>query len=248
MDDNMPAYRHEWKYVISRSEGELLRRRLQPFLKPDPHAGEDGYVIRSLYFDDYKNSAYVHKLMGVYSRKKWRVRIYNYGDSKIALERKKKKGHYILKESVDIDRSDLDRITKGDCSFLLERKENLLKEFYAESVMNLLRPKVIVDYRRIPLIMDEGTVRITFDSEVAAAVGSFDIFDRQLPRLPAMDPGIEVLEVKYTEFLPKLIKQLLPSDGSEFTAYSKYVAGYDAAHHLTDVTVGISKTNKGWRN
>ena len=52
------AFRNEWKYLISISEKEMLMLRLKPFLQPDPHAGEGGYCIRSLYFDDYWNSAY----------------------------------------------------------------------------------------------------------------------------------------------------------------------------------------------
>ena len=242
MEDKKPIYRNEWKYVISRKEAELLKRRLRPLLHLDPHASQDGYEIRSLYFDDYKNTAYVQKLMGVYARKKWRIRIYNYSDKKISLERKKKSGSYIFKESVDISRQEFDSIMDGDYGFLLKRKENLCGEFYAECVMNLLRPKVIVDYVRLPLILDEGTVRITFDSEVAAAVGGFDIFDETLPKLPAIEPDVEVLEVKYTEFLPQIIKEVLPLDGEEFVAFSKYVSCYDAAHHLTDVTAGLSKT------
>ncbi|SFG26093.1 polyphosphate polymerase domain-containing protein [Oribacterium sp. WCC10] len=241
MEKPKDIYRNEWKYLISHSEGELLRRRLAPFLHLDKHAKEDGYEIRSLYFDDYKNTAYNQKLMGVYARKKWRIRIYNYSDAKISLERKKKSGSYIFKEMADITREEFERIMAGDYGFLLEKKENLCKEFYVECLTNLLRPKVIVDYKRLPLILDEGTVRITFDSEVAAAVGSFDIFDETLPKLPAIDEGVEVLEVKYTEFLPQIISELLPTDGQEFVAFSKYVSCYDAAHQLTDVTAGISK-------
>ncbi|MFR7798920.1 MAG: hypothetical protein ACLU37_13135 [Collinsella sp.] len=41
-----------------------------------------------------------------------------------------------------------------------------------------------MDYEREPWVMDEGTVRITFDMNVRAAVGSFDIFDATLPALP----------------------------------------------------------------
>ncbi len=242
MAEDKQIYRHEWKYLLSHSEAELLRRRLSPFLRPDPHAGDNGYEIRSLYFDDYNNSAYVQKLMGVYSRKKWRIRIYNYSDSKISLERKKKRGNYIYKESADITREEFFRILEGDYGFLLEKEGGLYGEFYSECMMNLLRPKVIVDYNRIPLVMDEGTVRITFDSEVAAAVGSFDIFDRNLPGLPAQDPSVEILEVKYTQFLPQIIRQLLPTEGSEFVAFSKYVFCFEAAHHLTAPTAGINKT------
>jgi len=247
MIDRDNIFRHEWKYLLSQDQAELLKRRLQPFLKLDSHASQEGYIIRSLYFDDINNSAYNQKLMGVYSRKKWRVRIYNFSDSKIALERKKKRGNYIYKESVDLTRDEFEKIIGNDHQFLLNKKDNLYKEFYFECMSNLLRPKVIVDYNRIPLTMEEGTVRITFDSLVAAAVGSYDIFDPSLAKLPAMDPNNIILEVKYTEFLPQLIKQLLPCEAQEFVAFSKYVACYDAAHHLTDLTAGISKTHLGWR-
>ena len=46
------AFRNEWKYLISTSEKEMLMLRLKPFLQPDPHAGEGGYYIRSLYFEE----------------------------------------------------------------------------------------------------------------------------------------------------------------------------------------------------
>lgn len=247
MEEKKTIYRNEWKYVISLKEAELLKERLKPYVQLDSHAVDGGYEIRSLYFDDYYNSAYVQKLMGVYSRKKWRVRIYNYSDGKISLERKKKRGNYIYKESADITRQEFEKILAGDYDFLLEKEKNLCREFYAECVGELLRPKVIVDYYRVPLILEEGTVRITFDSDICAAVGGFDIFDSTLPSLPAQEPGYLVLEVKYTQFLPEILRKLLPTDGQEFVAFSKYVECCKAAHHLTDVTAGISKTYLGWR-
>ena len=241
-EENILIYRNEWKYIISHSEADLLKDRLLNFLTLDPHAGRNGYDIRSLYFDDYGNTAYNHKLMGVYARKKWRIRIYNYSDKVISLERKLKRGNYIHKESARLTRDEAERIIRGEYEFLLNRAENLCREFYGECIFNVLRPKVIVDYTRFPLVMDEGTVRITFDSEVCAAVGGFDLFDRELVKLPAQEPDREVLEVKYTEFLPHTIKQLLPMQGSEFAAFSKYVVCYEAAHHITDVCAGIAKT------
>lgn len=247
MDEKKQIYRNEWKYLISFPDAELLKRRLEPFLSYDSHAINNSYMIRSLYFDDWMNSAYEQKLMGIYERQKWRIRIYNYGDKVIALERKKKKGSYIYKESVRISRDEFDKIMNNDFSFLLERKENLCGEFYFECVSKVLRPKVIVDYDRTPMVLDEGTVRITFDSFVRAAVGGFDIFDSTLPTLPAIEEDKLILEVKYTEFLPGIIKELLPLQGHEFTSFSKYVACYDAAHHLTNVTAGINKSPDKWR-
>lgn len=236
------VYRHEWKYLISDPEAELLQRRLSPFLDLDKNAADGSYMIRSLYFDDWKNSAYREKIMGVDFRKKWRIRVYNCSDRRISLERKTKNGSYIYKESARLTRAEFQKILDGDYRFLLDKGNNLCGEFYYECTVNLMRPKVIVDYDRTPLVMDAGTVRITFDKCVRAAIGSFDIFDAQLPTLPAIEPGKLVLEVKYTEFLPQMIKSLLPLNGQEFSAFSKYAECYEAAHHLTDPTAGISKT------
>ena len=60
------GYRHEYKYLISKADAELLKRRLPHIMERDPHAGETGrYTIRSLYFDDFNNTAYYDKTDGV---------------------------------------------------------------------------------------------------------------------------------------------------------------------------------------
>lgn len=249
MTEAKQIYRHEWKYLLSLPEAELMRRRMLSVLRPDPHGGPDGgYEIRSLYFDDWRSSAYEQKMAGVYARKKWRIRVYNCSDRVISLERKKKRGNYILKESAKLTREELDMILAGEYDFLLRRGNNLCGEFWTECVTELLRPKVIVDYHRIPLILDEGTVRVTFDSGVRAALGGFQLFDPDLPTVSAMPPDCLLVEVKYTEFLPRLVQQLLPPRAREFIAFSKYTACWDAAHHMTDPTAGILKTMNGWRN
>lgn len=220
-----------------------MKDRLRPFLKQDSHAVNGSYTIRSLYFDDYWNSSYEEKLMGVEERQKWRIRIYNYSDSRISLERKKKRGSYIHKDSAVLTREEYERILNHNYVFLLSHSEPLCREFYYECVSRLQRPKVIVDYEREPLICREGDVRITFDSNVRAAVGGWDIFDPELPTLAALEPETLVLEVKFTQFLPGMIRKLLPSFGQEFLAVSKYTLCYERAHHLTDAFAGITKTN-----
>ncbi len=238
------VYRNEWKYYISLWEAELLKRRLRPFMEMDSHAAGGSYMIRSLYFDDMWNSSYEKKLMGVEERQKWRIRIYNCSDSNIKLERKKKKGSYIHKDSASITRQEFDCILAGDYGFLLHHPAPLCREFYYESVARLQRPKVIVDYERVPMILKNGDVRITFDSDVRAAVGSFNIFDPDLPSFAALEPETLVLEVKFTEFLPGIVRELLPLDGQQFAAVSKYTLCYERAWHLTDSLAGITKTNR----
>ena len=225
------AFRNEWKYLISTSEKEMLTLRLKPFLRPDPHAGEQGYFIRSLYFDDYWNSAYEEKEAGVLMRKKYRIRIYNNNDKFIKLERKKKFGSYIYKESAPLTRAEVEKILNGEYEFLLRSQYPLCQEFYVECTCNMMRPRTIVDYDRVPWIMDEGTVRITFDMDVRAAVGSYNIFDSTLPALSVLEPGKLVLEVKFTQMLPQLLRDILPPPSAEFTAVSKYVLCYEKTRY-----------------
>ena len=227
-------YRNEWKYLISPWEADHLQKRLSAFMQLDPNVQDGSYMIRSLYFDDYWDSAYNEKLMGVESRQKWRVRIYNCSDRSIRLERKLKEGNYICKEAAVLTRQGFEQILNGDYGFLLRDPQQLCREFYVDLMTKVLRPKVIVDYDRVPYVYDAGTVRITFDYDVRAAIGSFDIFDADLPALSALEENQLVLEVKYTELLPAMIKEILPLNGQEFTAVSKYTLCYERARHLTD--------------
>ena len=156
-------------------------------------------------------------------RKKYRIRIYNCSDRSIKLERKKKFGSYIHKEAAPLTHAEFDAILAGDYDFLLHSPHRLCQEFYTECVCNVLRPRVIVDYDREPWIMDAGTVRVTFDQDVRAAVGSWGIFDPALPTLPVLEPGKLVMEVKFTEYLPQIVRDILPPRAQELTAVSKYV-------------------------
>lgn len=225
-------YRNEWKYFIDTAQKEHICRRLGSFLKLDKHAQNGGYMLRSLYFDDYFKTAYDEKDAGVLRRKKYRIRIYDCSDSSIKLERKKKFGSYIFKESASLTKDEVYKILDGDYEFLLKSDKSLCREFYYECVSNRLRPRTIVDYDREPWVLDEGTVRITFDMDIRAAVGGFDIFDPTLPTLSVLQPGTCVMEVKYTEFLPQFVREVLPDRASEFSAVSKYILCYEKTEYM----------------
>jgi len=225
-------FRHELKYRISEPEHAAIKVRLAPLMDLDPHAKNGGYLIRSLYFDDYWKSAYCDKENGLVMRRKYRIRIYDFSERVIHLERKKKFDHYIYKESAPLTREEFEKILRGDYAFLIESPHSLLREFYVECISHVMRPRVIVDYEREPWIMDAGTVRVTFDRQVRAAIGSFDIFDPTLPTLRVMEPGELIMEVKYTQFLPQIVRQILPPKGEELMAYSKYVLCCDKTQYL----------------
>ncbi|MDD2649381.1 MAG: polyphosphate polymerase domain-containing protein, partial [Eubacteriales bacterium] len=166
------TFRHEQKYFINMQDAALLRARLLPVIKKDEHAGEKGeYWIRSLYFDDCRSSAYEEKDMGIMSRKKYRIRVYECSDKIIRLERKNKVGPYINKQSAPLTRDETEKILAGDYEFMRDSGHQLLREFYFECISNIMRPRVIVDYDREPFVLTEGDVRITFDKHIRAGLG-----------------------------------------------------------------------------
>ena len=169
-------FRHEWKYLINRAEKQLTDLRLRECMQLDPHAGEGGYMIRSLYFDDYWNSAMEEKDAGVLMRKKYRIRIYNCSDKSIKLERKEKIRQLHIQRSCAADTAGSRMDPGWKYEFLLRSSYRLCREFYIECVCNMMHPRVIVDYEREPWIMDTGTVRLTMDMKCACCSGEAMIF------------------------------------------------------------------------
>jgi len=218
----LPA-RHELKFYINPGELQALRARLSPVLDLDPHCRKGPYAIRSLYFDDAFDSAFVDKQMGVMHRDKYRIRIYNYSDDVIFLERKRKVGDLIQKSSVRITRRLADRLVAGDPTGLQNSNSDLLKDMFVLMRTRLLRPKVIVDYDREAWVHPVEDVRITFDMNLRTGLSSVDMFNPDIPTVSPHDRDLEILEVKFNRYLPDFINGLLSGVSADRSAISKYV-------------------------
>lgn len=222
-----PLYRHELKYSITYKEREALLQRFEPMIERDKNGGPNGYTIRSLYFDDYWNSAYSEKIAGTFYRKKYRIRIYNFSDKVIKLECKEKQGNYIHKTNASLNRQEVDMILQNRYEFLLQRPERLCKEFYLECMTKRMRPMVIVDYERDAFVERVGDVRITFDKHVRSAWISYDIFDDSIPSFEALEPETLIMEVKYTQMLPGYVRRVIEPMNHIHVAASKYTMCVD---------------------
>ncbi len=87
---------------------------------------------------------------------------------------------------------------------------------------SLMRPKVIVEYDRVPYIYPLGNVRITLDEDIRGS-SRVDLFlEDQIPLRLIMPAGQHILEVKYDEYLPDFIYQTAQLDNLRTTAFSKY--------------------------
>lgn len=221
--NGLPA-RHELKYFINPAELESLRKRLRGALAMDEHCvGGRPYAIRSLYFDDIDDSAFYDKQAGVMHRDKYRIRIYNFSDKTIFLERKRKMGDLIQKSSVQITRRLCDQLVDGNPAGLYKAQNPLLQDMYVQMRTKLLRPRVLVDYEREAYVHPAEDVRITFDLALRSGLASRDLFNPRVPTVCPHDRNVEILEVKFNNYLPDYINALLHGVEAERSAVSKYI-------------------------
>ena len=215
--------RHEQKYYISQGDAAYLSTLLRHTMQRDKHADRNGeYHIRSLYFDDCFNSAMSDKLDGVMHRHKYRIRIYNFSDRIIRLERKSKQGDYISKLSCGISRELAEQIIAGDPYGLETVNHPLIQDVYRMMTTKLLRPAVIVDYVREAYIHPCEETRVTLDKQLRTGYLSSDLFNPQLPTYPCMDQNQVILEIKYNRRFPEYILPITSSISAQRSAISKY--------------------------
>ena len=216
--------RHEWKHVITPADKAEIMARLRVFCSPDEHYGDESYRIRSLYFDNVYDKALAERLDGHLRREKFRIRYYNNDDSYIMLEKKSKFNQLCGKESFRLTRQEVERLLAGDASWLLEKESSLCSEFYSKIRSQMLRPKVIVDYSRRAFVYGPGNTRITIDEDVRTGLSSLDFFNPELVLVPADVRRPIILEVKYDEYMPDLIRQAVQLKDRRTTNFSKYAA------------------------
>lgn len=219
--DRGQKFRHEWKIEITPSDRIALRERMRCVAKPDKHAENGTYRIRSLYFDSASDKALREKIDGVNLREKFRIRYYNEDKSVIHLEKKSKINGLCNKLSAPLREDEAQRIVDGRLDWMAADGRELVRELYAKMRAQGLRPKTIVDYTREPFVYAPGNVRVTLDYNIRTGLNCVDFLNTDCVTLPAGDAPI-ILEVKWDAFLPAIIRDAVQLPGRRSAAFSKY--------------------------
>lgn len=216
-------YRHEWKHEISYADLITVRQRLSAVARPDGHTADGKYLVRSLYFDTPTDRALRDKLDGVNRREKFRIRCYDLSPDPIRLEKKIKVNGLCAKVSADLSAEQTRAILSGNTARLTDSPHPLLRELGVKMTLTGLRPRTIVDYTREAFVYPAGNVRVTLDYDIRTGLTSTDLLDPACTTVPAGGPTI-ILEVKWDEFLPDVIRAAVQLHGRRATAFSKYAA------------------------
>ncbi|MBQ3785825.1 MAG: polyphosphate polymerase domain-containing protein [Lachnospiraceae bacterium] len=214
-------YRHEWKHAISYSDMLQIRSRMKAIAKSDPHTVDGKYLIRSLYFDTMNDKALKEKLDGVDKREKFRIRYYNFNPEVIHLEKKSKLNKLGTKYHAALTADQVEKIIKGDTDWMMDSDNPLIQELYLKMKYQGMRPKTIVDYTREPFIYAPGNVRVTLDYDLRTCLTVKDFLDPKSITLPVAE-GTIILEVKWDDFLPSIIRDGVQLTNRRAQSFSKY--------------------------
>ena len=213
-------FRVEDKYILPANDFFELQKRLSPVMHPDAFSKNgQGYDISSVYFDDPEDSAWQDGIDGVPIRTKYRIRVYNGDFSVIKLEVKHKRYNRIAKLSETISQEEMISYLHGETGAW--NVGDARDEFNLAVSRKGILPKVIVSYHRKAFACMAGNVRITFDEQLAAS-SRIDLFEKGIITKERPAPTNYILEIKYDQFLPDYIRQLLESEHLLKESFSKY--------------------------
>lgn len=216
----LKTFRHEFKYLISYEDMLKLRSKLNKVLNIDRK--DNGYMIRSLYFDSVNDDDYYDKLGGEINRKKIRLRIYEPNTNFIKLEIKAKYDVHQLKRSMILNKEAAIELINGNYDTLLKYNDDTAKEAYLILREGLYKPKTIIEYQRIAYTT-ATTTRITFDFDIKSTNDIEKFFDDKINYNNLTTKKDVVLEVKFDRFLEPYISTILADYSSCQQSVSKYV-------------------------
>lgn len=239
--------RFEYKYHVPEHLSDEIRHYIRPYLVKDPYCAkspEGAYVINNLYWDSPHLAFFYAHLNKSIDRFKLRIRTYGAGEgSPIAfLEVKRKIRQVIVKTRVGVPRDRYEAIMRGDLHPELPAMEGAyLQDFIGRMIQWGASPLLLIRYKREAYenVYDEDA-RVTFDRELCyKRADGLDLRGDQARGWTYMDgpeamPGVptpNLLELKFTSFVPGWMRELVQRFGLQRTQFSKYLT---SVQHLID--------------
>ena len=172
MMNNNLLLRYEFKYFITNKISEEILKQSLHFMNIDNYAKKNKdhkYLVRSLYYDNNDYGNFYEKVDGIKIRKKFRLRSYDKNiksKSPIFLEMKGRVHDRIIKKRIQINKNDtkyFETLTNLDELSTKYKGNDLIKEFIFDVRKKNIKPKIMIDYKRQPLINRHGLYfRLTF--------------------------------------------------------------------------------------
>lgn len=223
---NISVYRNEDKYIIGTEKAIQIKNKLLGIMKEDIHSSnQQGYKVKSLYFDSIDNEDFYTKLAGTEVRKKIRLRVYDEDDDVCKLEIKKKNGNLSNKVSILLRTEDAKKIIMGNYGILTKYFDSPEAVYvYNLMISKCYRPVALIEYDRIAFTSSINNIRVTLDMNVRSSETNFNIFEKNIITTPVFY-NQTILEIKYDGKLLGYISDILKQFHLTKTSISKYCIG-----------------------
>lgn len=239
------AARFELKYVLSLKERDALLARFPGRLLPDMLGGPTGhYPVVSLYYDTAERKCYWDAWRGVPSRRKLRLRLYGTKNGATPaitfVEIKHRDGNEGAKRRVQLQHGQDISSANGEAE-LSPADARILAEARLLISTEGFRPACVIRYdRHAYRLVDEAgheQLRLTFDHGIRCRLDDLTprIEDDDC-RLPVLDDGLCLMEVKGATAAPYDFATTLSAQGifpRPFSKYSECVRQYGATPALS---------------
>ena len=150
----------------------------------------------------------------------YRSLMVHYDPGVIRLERKEKNGSLTRKTGQTISVADAEILTGSRPRPVLT---GLAEELQRRCLLEGFRPRVLVDYDRTPFVCADGNTRITLDENLRTRPYDTKLFASEQAMIPVLEPDQVILEVKFDDFLPGYLGEILSDIPKAQMSVSKYV-------------------------
>lgn len=227
--------RFEFKYLLPRDLRVQVEAELSHFVELDPFVkAQEGqrYLVRSLYWDDPRLTAFQDKRDGLMHRSNFRLRTYTFEGSGAAprfLEVKGRHSDLVFKHRAPVEIGPADADVGGDAltALVADRIEDgrLKSEFVFQTFRRRIRPYALIDYVRRPYISKfDPEFRLTFD-EGLRATRTGRLFPAPADRSRRVATGYTVMELKFRHHVPAWFHRIIQSHDLRRRSFSKICEG-----------------------
>lgn len=231
--EKLQRQRFELKYRISEAKAQQIRFFVQNYLPCDSYGitqPDLSYSVNSLYLDSDELKTFQDTINGDRNRFKLRIRYYDYENSPVYFEIKRRHNKVIRKKRAKVHRGAVKELLDGQLPIMeylteksAEQRETLEEFSYLQNLLEA-KPTMHVSYKREAYEPEESnSVRVTFDRDVKSS-------EVKGGKLSSMEPGKfrvfrddVILELKFTDRFPNWLQELTQLFHLRQESAAKYV-------------------------
>ena len=231
--ERLQRQRFELKYRVSEAKAQQIRFFVQNYLPCDSYGitqPDLSYRVNSLYLDSNELKTFRDTINGDRNRFKLRIRYYDYEDSPVFFEIKRRHNTVIRKKRARIHRWAVKELLADHFPTMdhlvnktAEQREVLDEFSYLQNLLTA-KPTMQVSYKREAYEpVESNAVRITFDREVKSSevLGGHNLVDNPGHFMAFGDDVI--LELKFTDRFPNWLQELTEYFHLRQESAAKYV-------------------------